>query len=395
MASIRRYGTKTGEARYLVRWRDRSGTERSRAFTRHRDAQRFGAETERRRQLGQRYEAKPQTFGQFLTAWLARYEQRVRPSTLRRGREALRHVEGFGRLTFAELTAADVEDQITAVAKTAPRSAQMTLALTKQIVRSAKERGQVVDDGILALRPPRAEAAEMRFLSWHEVEELARWTAVYGNLVLLAALTGMRQGELFALRDLHVDLEARLVRVEASASNGQIAKLKTKASRRTAHLGAEATQVLREQLLAREPTPLGLVFPAPDGGVLRKDNFMARVFRPAVRRAALEPLRFHDLRHTFCSLMVAAGVDPMTIAAELGHADGHLVFKTYGHLYPGAGEARRRGARPPYPGRVRGVRVDWKRRSLTWVARNPCKRRMERTGIEPVTSGLQSRRSPS
>jgi integrase len=338
MASIRRYRTKTGETRYLVRWRDRSGDERSRAFTRHRDAQRFGADVERRRQLGQLYEAAPQTFGQFLAGWLVRYEQRVRSSTFKRGREALRHVEGFSRLTFPELTAADVEDQITAVAKTAPRQAQITLALTKQIVRSAKGRGQAVDEGILALRPPRTEAAEMRFLSWPDVEELARWTAAYENLVLLASLSGMRQGELFALRDLHVDLEARTVRVDASASNGQIAKLKTKASRRTVHLGAEATQVLREQLLARTPNSLGLVFPAPDGGVLRKDNFMARVFRPAVRRAGLEPLRFHDLRHTFCSLMVAAGVDPMTIAAELGHADGHLVFKTYGHLYPGAGE---------------------------------------------------------
>jgi hypothetical protein len=64
-------------------------------------------------------------------------------------------------------------------------------------------------------------------------------------------------------------------------------------------LSGEAVRVLREQLLARAPNELGLTFPTPNGSVWRKDNFMARVFRPAVRRAELaprsnspEPIRF-------------------------------------------------------------------------------------------------------
>src|SRR5215213_6068794 len=68
----------------------------------------------------------------------------------------------------------------------------------------------------------------------------------------------------------------------------------------------------------------------------RRDNFMARAFRPAVRRAELEGLTFHDLRHTYASLMVAAGVTPHVIAEQLGHRDARLVLQRYGHLYPGA-----------------------------------------------------------
>jgi hypothetical protein len=68
----------------------------------------------------------------------------------------------------------------------------------------------------------------------------------------------------------------------------------------------------------------------------RKDNFMARVFRPAVRRAGLEGLTFHDLRHTYASLMVASGASPHVIAQQLGHRDARLVLQRYGHLYPGA-----------------------------------------------------------
>ena len=63
---------------------------------------------------------------------------------------------------------------------------------------------------------------------------------------------------------------------------------------------------------------------------------MSRVFRPAVRRAGLDGLTFHDLRHTAASLLIAAGVPPMVVAEQLGHRDARLVLQRYGHLYPGA-----------------------------------------------------------
>ena len=65
---------------------------------------------------------------------------------------------------------------------------------------------------------------------------------------------------------------------------------------------------------------------------------MARVFRPAVRRAGFEGLTFHDLRHTCASLLIAANANPLEVAAQLGHKDARLVFQRYGHLYPGAAE---------------------------------------------------------
>jgi integrase len=72
-----------------------------------------------------------------------------------------------------------------------------------------------------------------------------------------------------------------------------------------------------------------------------KDNFMARAFRPAVRRAELDWLTFHDQRHTYASLIVAAGTSPHVIAEQLGHRDARLVLQRYGHLYPGASRQTR------------------------------------------------------
>ena len=76
------------------------------------------------------------------------------------------------------------------------------------------------------------------------------------------------------------------------------------------------------------------MFTAPEGGAIRKDNFMARVYRPAVRRAGLAPLRFHDLRHTYAALMVAAGAHPKLLQAQMGHSSITVTLDLYGHLYP-------------------------------------------------------------
>jgi integrase len=84
------------------------------------------------------------------------------------------------------------------------------------------------------------------------------------------------------------------------------------------------------------PNELGLVFPTRGGSVWRKDNFMARVFRPAARRTKLAPLRFHDLRHTYAALMVAAGAHPKLLQAQLGHTSINVTLNTYGHLFPDA-----------------------------------------------------------
>jgi len=187
---------------------------------------------------------------------------------------------------------------------------------------------------VFALVPPRYEEREPRFLTWGEVELLASHCSE-GRLVVFVALTGMRQGEIFALRRSDVDLAARRARVERSSRAGVVTRTKT-GRKRVVHLALAAAEAAAEEIAAKKCGPIELVFPSPTGGMWRKDNFMSRVFRPAVRRAGLDGLTFHDLRHTAASLMIAAGVPPMVVAEQLGHRDARLVLQRYGHLYPGA-----------------------------------------------------------
>ena len=101
-------------------------------------------------------------------------------------------------------------------------------------------------------------------------------------------------------------------------------------------LNCTAARVLRRQLLARKPNDLGLVFTTPRGELLNDDNFRHRVFRPDVRRTKVMGFRFHDLRHTYAALMVAAGAHPKYLQAQMGHSSIRVTLDLYGHLFPDA-----------------------------------------------------------
>ena len=102
-----------------------------------------------------------------------------------------------------------------------------------------------------------------------------------------------------------------------------------------------------------------MVFPSPAGVIWRPDNFRNRVFYKARERAGFDELTFHDLRHTCASLMIAAGANPLEIAEQLGHMDAQLVFKRYGHLYPGASRRKPRCYSMTLIGAVEGVGEAW------------------------------------
>jgi hypothetical protein len=210
MPHIEPYRLRDGTRRYRARWVGADGLDHSQSFALKKDAERFILEQRRRASLGALYQAPPETFDEFFQGWLDRYAMRVRASTLRRAHEAKHHLEVFDGVKLDEIRPATVEDHVAALAKRAPRQAELTLRLLKQVLMNAKERGHLVDEAVFRVKPPRRDQPEMRFLEWREVETLAANTvAPYGNLVMLAALTGLHQGELFALRDRNLDVDAR------------------------------------------------------------------------------------------------------------------------------------------------------------------------------------------
>jgi integrase len=155
----------------------------------------------------------------------------------------------------------------------------------------------------------------MHFLSAAEVERLAEAIVPpYGLLVRFAAYTGLRAGELAALRVKRLDLLRGTVRVVESASEvgGRLITGSTKThAERTVRLPRFLRDDLAAHLASRPRAPDAFLFTAPMGGPLRHNNFYQRLFCPALLRAGLsEQVRFHDLRHTCAALLIAQGAHP-------------------------------------------------------------------------------------
>ena len=189
----------------------------------------------------------------------------------------------------------------------------------------------------------------MRFLTPEEVEHLANTIGPeYSTLVRFAAYTGLRAGEVAALKVKRLDLMRGSVNVTESLSEAhgevQLGPTKTYASRSVA-LPRLLVDDLAEHLAVRgiADDPEAFVFATPTGEPMRPSNWYPRHFKPAVEAAGLAPLRFHDLRHTCAALLIAQGAHPRTIMERLGHSSVTTSLDRYGHLLPSLDEALTEG----------------------------------------------------
>jgi len=202
------------------------------------------------------------------------------------------------------------------------------------------------------LRVPRGPRQEMVFLTAEEVFALANevanpprpashprqhWPA-YGLLVRFAAFTGLRAGEIGALRIGRIAPDGRWVEVAESVEevHGQLVYGPPKSySRRRVEIPDALAVELGDHLVTRRTGIDAFVFTSPDGGPLRHSNFYRRHYKPAVGRAGLDRrTRFHDLRHTAAAMMVAQGAHLLVVKERLGHSSISVTADRYGHLYP-------------------------------------------------------------
>jgi integrase len=201
-----------------------------------------------------------------------------------------------------------------------------------------------LEDRLIAVNPverlplPRIEREEMRFLTPDELWRLAdAIDGRYRAFVVLAGYSGLRVGELLALRWEHVDMLRRKVTVVETLTDlaGRISfgPPKTRAALRTVSVPSVVVDELA-RIPTSPPDKRDLVFTSPEGQPVRPTLFRRRFWSPAVQAAELAPLRIHDLRHTAVALWIAAGANPKQIAARAGHTSVSVVLDRYGHLLP-------------------------------------------------------------
>jgi len=178
----------------------------------------------------------------------------------------------------------------------------------------------------------------VRAFERHEVDAIAAELAPERRAIpLFAAATGLRPEEWQALERRDVDRGGRILHVRRTVSSGEVVDLgKTKRSRRQIPLTGRALDAL-DLVPPRLDTPL--LFPADRGGVINLDNFRRREWHPAVEAAGIPtPARIYDLRSTFASDALAAGVGIHALARVMGTSTT-MIARHYGTLLDGAMES--------------------------------------------------------
>lgn len=340
MASITAYQTKAGR-RWRVRYRkpDRSQTDK-RGFKTKRDAEVFAATVETSKHTGTFIDptAGRITISELGDAWIRR-QAHWKPSYRRSIESAWRiHVQPrFGAWPLNSLTRSEVQAWISDLHQ-AGKSASLIsrcYGILSGIVSDAVADRLIPASTIAGVPLPRRTPPQHRYLTHEEVAALVA-EARYPNVVLVLAYCGLRFGELAGLRVKHVDLLRRQLSVVVSATEvgGKVIEgpVKTWANR-TVPIPSFLAELLEVECRGKKPSDL--VF-SVEGRYLRPTN----ASRPrdgwmvgAARRAGIEPLTPHDLRHTAASLAVSAGANVKAVQRMLGHKSAAVTLDVYADLF--------------------------------------------------------------
>ncbi len=321
-----------------------------------------------------------QTVADYMEEWLLKRAGAVRETSL----DGYRHIvhthliPAFGGIPLRGLTPLHVQGYITQKLRGDPKTKQRPLApatVRKQVAVLREALGHAVKWGLLArnvcdlVEKPRARQREMRV--WDEEQTRlflaeAKRCSTYYPLYLTAISTGMRAGELLALSWRAIDFTLGVARVERTfyrlGGKQLFQEPKTDKSRRVVELPPTVVEMLRhlkeerDRLKHEFGSAYGdqdLVFCQPDGKplhlhnivrrdfrrVLNMDNLRAKLRAQGIREEALPKglprIRFHDLRHSHATDLLAHGEHPKVVQERLGHYDPAFTLRVYSHVLPG------------------------------------------------------------
>jgi integrase len=264
----------------------------------------------------------------------------LRPGTARNYQSLIRHdlLPFFGEMRLPEIGAADVQMFLAGKAKQLAAGTVLTLRnRLSKIFGTAQKWGYLQSNPAQGAQVPgQTEMRERIALSPQQVKGLlAELSEPFRNMVLLAVLSGLRRGELFALRWKHVDLVDRSIVVAESIYLGRTATPKTKASRRKVFLDGVVLDSLA-CLRPKQVQPDDFVFHSERGTPLNPYNVLNRVIRPACKRAGLPPISWHAFRYTYSTWADPTGESIKALQAQLGHNDSKLTLSVYTQPMPAA-----------------------------------------------------------
>lgn len=345
--TIRKYSTKKGTY-YEVRYRTPDGRSTGkRGFARKMDADAWGAEHVTTAKAVGTYvhpTAGRAAVQDLWPAWIAAKQVRSKPAYIESLEGAWRkHVQpAWGARQVGSIRHAEVQEWVTSMSSQYSASVVLRAAgMLRSMLTTA------VADRLIAVNPadgltlPRKRPKQHIYLAADELIRLADECSWRHDMILALGMTGMRWGEMVALRVGDVDIKHRRIRVERSSTEvgGRIVTTETKTyERRSITYPRMLEQCLIVRMEGRDvEEPL---FTQPDGSVVRRRHgptspgtwFYAAKLR-ALGEHVARSMTFHDLRHTAASLMVSAGANVKAVQRQLGHKSAAMTLDVYADLF--------------------------------------------------------------
>jgi integrase len=332
MASI----DKRPNGKWRARWREYpAGPQKTKHFTRKIDAEQFLVDIQHRLLSGT---YTPPSAGQVTVAayaedWLGRRTWALGTHE-RVERELRRHIlPALGSRPLASLRRAHIEEWAKAL-PLAVSSARLVYVTLSSMLAAAVDDERIPRNPAKGARLAKPQTSRFVPLSADDVRAIAHGAAEHVRAaILLAAGTGLRQGELFGLSADRVDFMRREVRVDRQLWTPQKGRPLLKAPKssngfRTIALSSLVVDALSAHIATFGAGHEGLVFHAMGQPVPRT---MAAKYMQAATRAASVEGTWHDLRHHHASVLLSAGVSPAMVAERLGH-DVKTLLATYAHV---------------------------------------------------------------
>lgn len=306
------------------------------------------------------------TLGEWLDKWMTSYKKgQIKPSTYENYEIVINtHIKpALGNIPMAKLQAHMLQNFYNEKLESgradgkgglSTRMVRYIHTIIREALQQAVKEGLLIRNVADATTPPTVKNKQMRPLT--EEELLAFFDAAKDDRLfaayVLAATTGLRRGELLGLCWDCVDLEKGIITVKRELMNlkdGLVLEetTKSKSGRRSVVLTDDAIRELKAHKRRQAQEKLfmgeayqehGLVFCKEDGTPL-DPSWFTKHFQALLEKAGLPRIRFHDLRHTHATLLLARGVHPKIVQERLGHSSITMTLDLYSHLVPGLQEA--------------------------------------------------------
>lgn len=290
------------------------------------------------------------TVANLLDAFLVAKEPELKASTFMRYEGLIRNnlVPDLGRFRLTSLTASDIKASYRKLiaAGLSPQTVRHAHTVLKAALKFGVQRRWVERNEADFAKPQRLPERAIEYLSTSEMRALVAAAVAdpLGSLYIVAAHTGMREGELLGLRWTDVDLARPALTVSHTLTRDREHRLvltepRTAGSRRTLPLTPDAADALDRQAAALEKhrvtdpgwNPEGFVFTTSAGTPINPSNLLRRHFYPFLERAGLPKVRFHALRHSYPTGLLEDSASVGAVSRLLGHASPTTTLRIYAH----------------------------------------------------------------